>query len=188
MKDRVPLYPGRVKMVPVAGQENVYNMTRADQPTQEGTPLNKATLLKDATAALFGLGADSVPDDVLQKLAGAAFVSGGTITDVNGNQLGVQIETGSYVGTGTHGEDNPNSLTFGFEPKMVFVIGGNRRALGAFSSSALSKGMSISSFGAGIIGGLAVSWSGSTVTWYYSGSAASQLNEINSGYEYLAIG
>ena len=68
MKDRVPLYPGRVKMVPVAGQENVYNMTRADQPTQEGTPLNKATLLKDATAALFGLGPDSVPDDVLANL------------------------------------------------------------------------------------------------------------------------
>lgn len=65
MRDRVPLYPGRVKMVPVAGQENVYDMTRADQPTQEGDPLNKATLLKDATAALFGLGADSVPDDVL---------------------------------------------------------------------------------------------------------------------------
>ena len=68
MKDRVPLYPGRVKMVPVPGQENVYNMTRADQPTQEGDPLNKATLLKDATAALFGLGADSVPDDVLAYL------------------------------------------------------------------------------------------------------------------------
>lgn len=65
MKDRVPLYPGRVKLVPVSGQENVYDMTRADQPTQQGDPLNKATLLKDATAALFGLSTDAVPDDVL---------------------------------------------------------------------------------------------------------------------------
>ena len=65
MKDRVPVYPGRVKLVPVSGQENVYDMTRADQPTQQGDPLNKATLLKDATAALFGLGTDAVPDDVL---------------------------------------------------------------------------------------------------------------------------
>ena len=72
MKDRVPLYPGRVKMVPVSGQENVYDMTRADQPTQQGDPLNKATLLKDATAALFGLGADAVPDDVLGLLSKAA--------------------------------------------------------------------------------------------------------------------
>ena len=33
--------------------------------SQQGTPLNKDTLLKDATAALFGLGSDAVPDDVL---------------------------------------------------------------------------------------------------------------------------
>ena len=68
MKDRVPVYPGRVKLVPVSGQENVYDMTRADQPTQQGDPLNKATLLKDATAALYGLGSDAVPDDVLAFL------------------------------------------------------------------------------------------------------------------------
>lgn len=68
MKDRLPLYPGRVKLVPVSGQENVYDMTRADQPTQAGDPLNKATLLKDATAALFGLGTDAVPDDALAYL------------------------------------------------------------------------------------------------------------------------
>lgn len=65
MKDRVPLYPGRVKMTPVAGQANTYDMVRADDPTQAGTPLNKASLLKDATAALFGLTAAAVPDDVL---------------------------------------------------------------------------------------------------------------------------
>lgn len=31
----------------------------------------------------------------------------------------VKIETGSYVGTGTYGSSNPNSLTFGFQPKMI---------------------------------------------------------------------
>ena len=46
MQDRVSLYPGRVKLVPVAGQENTYDMVRADSPTQEGTPLNKDSLLK----------------------------------------------------------------------------------------------------------------------------------------------
>lgn len=68
MQDRVPLYPGRVTLTPVSGQANTYDLTRADQPTQEGTPLNKASLLKDATAALFGLGTDAVPDDVLDWL------------------------------------------------------------------------------------------------------------------------
>ncbi len=68
MQDRIPLYPGRVTMTPVAGQANTYDMTRADDPTQAGTPLNKATFLKDATAALYGLGTGAVPDDVLAEL------------------------------------------------------------------------------------------------------------------------
>lgn len=68
MQDRVPLYPGRVTLTPVSGQANTFDLTRADQPTQEGTPLNKASLLKDATAALFGLGTGAVPDDVLAEL------------------------------------------------------------------------------------------------------------------------
>lgn len=69
MQDRVPLYPGRVKLTPVSGQENTYDMVRADEPTQEGTPLSKATFLKDDTAAIYGLGADAVPDDVFVALA-----------------------------------------------------------------------------------------------------------------------
>lgn len=69
MQDRIPLYPGRVVLTPVSGQANTYDMTRADQPTQEGTPLNKASLLKDATAALFDLGSSAVPDDMLNALA-----------------------------------------------------------------------------------------------------------------------
>lgn len=69
MKDRVPLYPGRVTLTPVSGQANTYDLTRADQPTQEGTPLNKASLLKDATAALYGKTNEAVPDDILNLLS-----------------------------------------------------------------------------------------------------------------------
>lgn len=39
--DRVPKYPGRVKLAPVAGQANTYDMIRADEPIVEGTPINK---------------------------------------------------------------------------------------------------------------------------------------------------
>ncbi len=68
MQDRVSLYPGRVKLEPVAGQANLYDLTRADQPTQEGTPLNKASLLKDYTCGLLGLSSAAVPDDALLAL------------------------------------------------------------------------------------------------------------------------
>lgn len=42
-KDRVPQYPGRIKLTPVIGQTNVYDMERADEATEAGTPLDKAT-------------------------------------------------------------------------------------------------------------------------------------------------
>lgn len=44
VEDRLSTYPGRVELTPVSGQTNVYDMVRADEPVQEGTPLNKALL------------------------------------------------------------------------------------------------------------------------------------------------
>lgn len=41
--DRVSTYPGRVKLTPVSGQANTYDMVRADSPTEPGTPLDKVT-------------------------------------------------------------------------------------------------------------------------------------------------
>ena len=117
MKDRVPLYPGRVKLVPVAGQENTYDMVRADEPRVEGTPINKASLLKDATAALFGLGTDAVPDEVLAKIKE---LLDGLLTTANSK---ARIQTGSYTGTGTYGASNPCSLTFDFVPQAIIVYG-----------------------------------------------------------------
>lgn len=40
--DRIPTYPGRVKMTPVAGLANTYDMVRADEPIEAGTPINRA--------------------------------------------------------------------------------------------------------------------------------------------------
>ena len=72
MQDRVSLYPGRVKLEPVAGQANLYDLTRADQPTQEGTPLNKANLLQDSTEVrIFGAAGDHTIDDAFGKIAGS---------------------------------------------------------------------------------------------------------------------
>lgn len=86
MKDRVPTYPGRVKLIPVAGQENTYDIVRADEPQQEGTPLNKATLLDDTTAEKLGLTGDPTVNQalagILQKPIRAKLtVSGWTAVD-----------------------------------------------------------------------------------------------------------
>ena len=149
MQDRVSLYPGRVKLEPVAGQANTYDLTRADQPTQEGTPLNKASLLKDATAELFGLDANAVPDDALALLS--RFQNGlgneylwsksndtGIVGYVNSpapnayppsvsdgytykalGQLGVKVRIETGSYTGTG--STTKKLTFSFNPEFVFV-------------------------------------------------------------------
>ena len=40
--DRVAEHPGRVKLTPVSGQANTYDMERADNPLIPGTPVNRA--------------------------------------------------------------------------------------------------------------------------------------------------
>lgn len=69
MQDRNVEFPNRYRMVKVEGTDDIFDLIPAPgEISNEGTFINKATLLKDATAALFGLGADAVPDDVLSYL------------------------------------------------------------------------------------------------------------------------
>lgn len=70
MKDRLSKYPGRVKLTPVDGQANTFDMIRADEPENEGTPLNKNTFLTDETAVELGLdpASDPTPNDALAAL------------------------------------------------------------------------------------------------------------------------
>lgn len=116
MKDRVPLYPGRVILNPVSGQENTYDLTRADQPQQEGTPLNKANLLSDTTAAAIASAtkiANSSDPVINEMLANIAAVIGTNLK---------LTKTGSYVGTGTKGQNNAIQLVIGFCPVFVAVL------------------------------------------------------------------
>lgn len=44
VKDRAPLYPGRVQLNPVPGVPNRFDMSRQDEPTEAGTPFNRRTM------------------------------------------------------------------------------------------------------------------------------------------------
>lgn len=102
---------------------------------------------------------------------------------------GVKIEVGSYVGTGTYGKTNPNSLTFGFEPKLVLIgeVGWNYFTV-------LFNGIGIVMAGGSNIKMTSTSFSGKTVSWYnideYTGSPKYrvQMNESGFVYHYIAIG
>lgn len=71
MKDRQSLYPGRVKMTPVDGQDNIFDMERADEPTEQGTALSTHNLLPDYVAEALGLEAaeNPTPAKAFKKIA-----------------------------------------------------------------------------------------------------------------------
>lgn len=195
MKDRVPANPGRVLITPEDGSTAFYaTMTRADNPTQEGDPLNKNTLLKDATAALFGLGTDAVPDDVLAAIQA---ILNDNMNDISALKAsGAKIEIGSYAGTGSGGK----TLTFSFVPKIVIIYGGADNSYGYYTCQSFmivpclglrSEGLTYASFwgeGSTSFGAnqyTTVSLSGSTLN--LSGSANYAMNQNSNTYRYIAL-
>ena len=61
--------------------------------------------------------------DKYQEVTGYAAIPAGTTIEYLG-KLGdkARVQVLSYVGTGTYGEKNPNSLTFDFVPKVVMLF------------------------------------------------------------------
>lgn len=150
-----------------------------------------------------------IPDDasVAREMSGTKFVYTTAIQSVTGypaipagttiEYLGVlgdktSIETGSYVGTGTYGSGNPNTLTFRFEPKFVHIQAGN---IGKEDSSGFkfaffvlgTKGFSIGPGSANELYNLNAKFDGNTLSWYL-GNAAQQLNTKSANYFFIALG
>ena len=69
VKDRIPTYPGRVKLTPVSGETNTYTLERADMPIEEGTKINKV---------LFDSKADTLSQDVIVYVDASGSDANGT--------------------------------------------------------------------------------------------------------------
>lgn len=80
------------------------------------------------------------------------------------------ISVGTYTGTGTFGQDNPNTLEFPTAPTVVTIYGADQTL--AISSTETSGTAYIS---------------GNTATWYSETSAADQLNSQGVTYSYVAV-
>lgn len=99
MFDRIPENPGRVKITPESGGAAYYaKMERADNPVQEGTPINKATLLTDETAALFGFEGNAVPDDLFFKLSESVFAKPVEVYKNSAEISSLAVGTSVFVG------------------------------------------------------------------------------------------
>ena len=110
----------------------------------------------------------------------------GTWSDVWGNAIpAIKLETGSYTGTGTYGQSNPNTLTLPFKPKVVFVTR---------KDSFLGTGGAFVGF-VWLFGQDTITSHGPTtftvnengLSWYSNG-ASNQLNVSGVNYVYAALG
>lgn len=103
-----------------------------------------------------------------------------------------QIATGSYEGTGVRGEDNPNTLTFNFVPKFLFVTTSRGFWLYTYSQSShvlynnliWQEGVTNVEVFTDTV---TVLRNNKTIQWY-SDSEISQLNKTHTKYYYVAFG
>ena len=150
-----------------------------------------------------------IPDDasVAREMSGTKFVYTTAIQSVTGypaipagttiEYLGVlgdktSIETGSYVGTGTYGSGNPNTLTFRFEPKFVHIQSysiGNGDSTGYGFAFFLSgtRGFTIGPSSSNDLFSLNAKFNKNILSWYQANEYA-QLNEKNVKYFFAALG
>lgn len=189
MQDRVSLYPGRVKLEPVAGQANLYDLTRADQPTQEGTPLNKANLLSDATAAsIKALLASQTENPVTPNAALSILAQ--AVEDVTTVAAGkCSIENSTYIGNGKYGSENPVTLTFPQKPRLIIIFGASALMLihddsteGESPIITHSRYEDTATWQANN-----VSWSGATLSFYNTVNATFQANISGAIYHFTAF-
>lgn len=96
------------------------------------------------------------------------------------------IETGSYVGTGTYGESNPNSLTFQFQPKFVVIC----KELAEANFVVLPYGVKsfITYVGGASDNSSVFTWGEKSLTWYSVRGDTPQLNRAKANYRYVAFG
>lgn len=151
-------------------------------PTFPSGPFDISTLSKSGKKQFPLTLAEAVKMPLGLSMAG---LLNGNITDLSGNPVGVQIETGSYVGTGTYGQNNPNTLTFEFVP-MILVI----------SSITADAGIALisNSVGSTWVSGhnglylLVASTRGKTIDWYSDSDSSVQMNSSGRNYHYAALG
>lgn len=132
---------------------------------------------------------DKIYVDRYQPVTGYAAIPAGTTIEYLG-KLGdkARVQVVSYVGTGTYGESNKNSLTFNFLPRVLLIaMSGkyNSRIYTGILYPFSECGIYLAAGAGGGISELKCSKSNHEIFWWASDNNQHQLNI--SGYKYTAI-
>ena len=163
---------------------------------------SKTNTITAETLSQLGLSADKLPNDAFQQIK----------TLIDNVQVSAdskaRIQTGSYVGTGTYGANNPCSLTFDFEPNIVAIFAkhseygyGDALSLEDNFSATFIKDVTCSTmewWSNSKVYYHVVSWANNKLSWYSfakdqygqtsAGNSEAQLNKETVIYYYYAIG
>lgn len=163
---------------------------QADQEEQEqameeefAKVTEKVGLQDDLTAlaALVGLDATASVVDVVGAVKGLADQANSVAAER------AKIKVGSYVGTGTYGESNKNSLSADFTIKLVIVTGINTGDSTDLMCIAV-QGNSMLCVNQGKNQLLNMTWSGTSVSWSHYKYPENQLNISGKTYAYALLG
>ena len=100
---------------------------------------------------------------------------------------GTKITNGSYVGTDSYGETNPNEIAIDFEPRVVFVVPNDDSKFGMLfniSGTYECVGKVQSANSSQIV---YTKFSGGIFSWYHKSGYAFQLNQSAYTYYWVAI-
>ena len=120
---------------------------------------------------------------------GVRLPGGKTLDQVMG--FPCQIYAGSYTGTGTSGASNLVTLTFPFDPKIVFIARETTPTGGSLGTiTPMIKGVQQSIVGInGNSRSIAyLTWGNNSLSFYGNGGADTSLNESGINYYYVALG
>lgn len=131
----------------------------------------------------------------MQQVTGYPAIPAGTTIEYLG-VLGdkTRTEIFSYVGTGTHGKDNPTKLTFNFDPIFVVVLGSTDNYGNYYSILPMVNTFKYANakFYDGNNNYVKITWSENTVSFFQSGnkadSAQKQMNYLGAKYTAIAFG
>lgn len=135
--------------------------------------------------AVFSQVSDHVVVDRYQPVTGYAAIPANTTIEYLGC-LGdkARVQVVSYVGTGTYGSSNPNSLTFDFVPKAVFLFSADTYNK-CFVAYGDTTGFVFDSDATVV---LHVSWNGKNISWFNTDNDLRQHNVSWYKYRAIAIG
>ena len=183
------------------GEQGAAAINDEEIPINEQIPTyTEATTLATLTSGekisvAFGKIKKAITDYISHKADTTQHITAAERTNWNNISNNRRIETGTYTGTGNYGSEHKNTLTFNFNPQLIFVTAQNG-AIDLIFIRGCSHGMSICSNNMNGLGEewssethyLPTTWSEKKLTWYSLNNVNYQANTSGLAFSYIAIG